>query len=242
MRLKKFLIVLFSIMLSSLIFLDVNSQELPLILCKNTTSSQQAKKFLRDRNVTQDMIDCVDFVYSYCEKVGVDATLIIAMSSIETGYGKSHLCRVNNNVGGMKASRGGWMKFSSLEEGYKTMINKIAVMAGAIKSNSYYYNTCKYIRDLGSIYWVENGCDYGYYSMLIRQMNRIKAYKVEENVENKEVNNLIVEERKEVDVLSKRKEVDNKKELSPKDYLMSFVKNKSESGMDLINRILNSAK
>ena len=138
------------------------SDKKPVIATENTTTPYQAKQFLKDRNTTKEMIDCVDFVYEYCEEVGIDATLIIAQSSIETGYGKSKLCRNYNNVGGMKASRGGWMRFNSLKDGYRAMINKIAVMAGVRKSSAYYFNSCYYIEDLGNIYWVENGCDYGY--------------------------------------------------------------------------------
>ena len=170
---------LFTLFLCVVMLLPVSgySDRKPVIATKSTTTPYQAEQFLKDRNATQEMIDCIDFVYDYCEKVGIDATLIIAQSSIETGYGKSHLCRKYNNIGGMKASRGGWMKFNSLKDGYREMINKIAVMAGVRKSSAYYFNSCYYIEDLGNIYWVEKGCDYGYYNMLVGQMNRIKSYR-----------------------------------------------------------------
>ena len=128
----------------------------------------------------------------------------------------------------MKASRGGWMKFNSLKDGYRAMINKIAVMAGVRKSSAYYFNSCYYIEDLGNIYWVENGCDYGYYSMLVGQMNRIKSYR---KFTKKKVNK------------PKKQTITNKKKItikappkkqSAKDYLMSFTKGKKKSGMELI--------
>lgn len=230
MKKKKRLFALF-LCVTMLLPISGYSDKKPVIATENTTTPYQAKQFLKDRNTTKEMIDCVDFVYDYCEKVGIDATLIIAQSSIETGYGKSHLCRKYNNVGGMKASRGGWMKFNSLKDGYRAMINKIAVMAGVRKSSAYYFNSCYYIEDLGNIYWVENGCDHGYYNLLCKQMNTIKSYK---KYHNKKVN----KPRKQ----SSNKEKSSKKitirpikkKQSAKDYLMSFTKGKKKNGMELI--------
>lgn len=208
------------------------SDKKPVIATENTTTPYQAEQFLKDRNATQEMIDCVDFVYDYCEKVGIDATLIIAQSSIETGYGKSHLCRKYNNVGGMKASRGGWMKFNSLKDGYRAMINKIAVMAGVRKSSAYYFNSCYYIEDLGNIYWVENGCDYGYYNMLVGQMNRIKSYRryVKKKVNKPKKQTITNKKTRKNKIIIKAPP----KKQSAKDYLMSFTKGKKKSGMELI--------
>ena len=165
------------------------------------------------------MLDCVPFIYDYCEEVGIDATIVIGISSLETGYGKSNLFIRNNNPGGMKARRG-WMKFDTLEDGYRTMINKIAVMAGVRESKSFYYNTCYYVRDLGNIYWVENGCDRGYYNNLISQMNKIASYEVINEEPKKEI---IVEK--------------EERKLTPKEYIMSF-KSKKGNGMKLIDDIL----
>ena len=211
------------------------SERKPIIATENTTTPYQAEQFLKDRNATKEMINCIDYVYDYCDKVGIDATLIIAQSSIETGYGKSHLCRSYNNVGGMKASRGGWMKFKSLKAGYKAMIDKIAVMAGVKKSSVYYYNSCYYIEDLGNIYWVENGCDYGYYNLLCKQMNTIKLYKKANNEKTNKPKKPIKKE------TTKKKEESKKvtieappKKQSAKDYLMSFTKGKKKSGMEII--------
>lgn len=207
------------------------SESKPLIATDNTTTPSQAEQFLRDRNATKEMIDCIPFIYDYCDKIGIDATLIIGISSIETGYGKSNLCKNNNNPGGMKARRG-WMKFNSLKNGYKAMIDKIAVMSGVKKSNSYYYNSCKYIKDLGKIYWCENSVDYGYYNMLVKQMNRIKSYKRLEKKVTKKVKKNKPKENKKITINPP------KKKQSAKDYLMSFTKKDKKSGMDLINKAL----
>ncbi|WP_254555262.1 glucosaminidase domain-containing protein, partial [Salmonella enterica] len=63
----------------------------------------QTVQFLKDRNASKKMLDCVDFVYEYAESKGIDPSIIMAISSIETGYGKSRLFVYNNNPGGIKA-------------------------------------------------------------------------------------------------------------------------------------------
>lgn len=225
---------LFALFLCVAMLLPISgySDKKPIIATENTTTPYQAKQFLKDRNTTKEIIDCVDFVYEYCEEVGIDATLIIAQSSIETGYGKSKLCRKYNNVGGMKSSHGGWMRFNSLKDSYRAMINKIAVMAGVKKSSAYYFNSCYYIEDLGKIYWCENSVDYGYYNMLCKQMNMIKSYR---RYVKKKVN------KPKKQTITKKKTRKNKiiikappKKQSAKDYLMSFTKGKKKSGMELI--------
>ena len=231
MKKKKRIFTLF-LCVAMLLPISGYSERKPVIATENTTTPYQAEQFLKDRNATQEMIDCIDFVYDYCEKVGIDATLIIAQSSIETGYGKSRLCRKYNNVGGMKASRGGWMKFNSLKDGYRAMINKIAVMAGVRKSSAYYFNSCYYIEDLGNIYWVENGCDYGYYNMLVGQMNRIKSYRryVKKKVNKPKKQTITNKKTRKNKIIIKAQP----KKQSAKDYLMSFTKRKKKSGMELI--------
>ena len=231
MKKKKRVFALF-LCVAMLLPISGYSERRPVIATENTTTPYQAEQFLKDRNATQEMINCVDFVYDYCKKVGIDATLIIAQSSIETGYGKSRLCRKYNNVGGMKASRGGWMKFNSLKDGYRAMINKIAVMAGVRKSSAYYFNSCYYIEDLGNIYWVENGCDYGYYNMLVGQMNRIKSYRryVKKKVNKPKKQTITNKKTRKNKIIIKAPP----KKQSAKDYLMSFTKGKKKSGMELI--------
>ena len=216
---KKLWYIILSLILA-LILHDITDAYSPIIATDNTTTAEQAIEFLKDRNATKSMLDCVPFIYDYCEEVGIDATIVIGISSLETGYGKSNLFVRKNNPGGMKARRG-WMKFDTLEDGYRTMINKIGAMAGVIKSNSFYYNTCYYVKDLGNIYWVENGCDRGYYNNLIRQMNKIASYEIVNEEQRKEI---IVEK--------------EERKLTPKEYIMSF-KSKKGNGMKLINDILS---
>lgn len=212
---KKLLVFILSIILA-LIVRDIAKAEEMIIATKNTTTKEQAIAFLEDRNASKEMIDCIPFIYEYCEEVGIDATIIVGISSIETGYGKSSLFVRNNNPGGMKARRG-WMKFDTPKDGYRCMINKIAAMAGVRKSKSFYYNSCYYIRDLGNVYWVENGCDRGYYHNLVLQMNKIASYEIEEPIKP------IVE----VEKIKEHKQ-------TPREYLESIAKSKKKKGLDLI--------
>lgn len=218
---NKLLIFILSIILA-LIVIDIARAEEMIIATKNTTTKEQAIAFLKDRNTSKEMIDCIPFIYNYCEEVGIDATIIVGISSIETGYGKSSLFNINNNPGGMK-SRTGWMKFDTLEDGYMTMINKIASMAGVRYSSSFYYNTCYYIRDLGNVYWVENGVDSGYYNNLIFVMNKITSYKID--IQESKKDNIIEE--------------NIKIKTNPKHKLFDIIKNKkTPNGMSLLEKYM----
>lgn len=219
---KKLWYIILSLLLALALF-DLTDAYSPLIAVPPTSTREQAKQFLIDRDATQQMIDQVDFIYEYCEEVGIDATIIIGISSLETGYGKSSLFVNKNNPGGMKARRG-WLKFNTLEDGYRAMIDKIAVMAGVKESKSFYYNSCKYVIDLGNVYWVENGCDKGYYRNLLKQMNKITSYKI------KETKKEVVEDKPTI--------IEAKPKTSAKDYIMSFRKSKSGKGMSIIQSIL----
>ena len=212
---KKLVTLCLSVLLAIIAYINAYAN-MPVIACPNNTTPEQAVAFLNDRNASNKMIDCIPFIYEYCEEVGIDATIIVGISSIETGYGKSRLFVRNNNPGGMKARRG-WMKFDTPKDGYRYMINKIATMAGVRKSKSFYYNSCYYVRDLGNVYWVENGCDRGYYHNLVLQMNKIASYEIEEPIKP------IVE----VEKIKEHKQ-------TPREYLESIAKSKKKKGLDLI--------
>lgn len=218
----------------------------PIIATDNTSTPYQAKVFLYNRNTSKKLMGCVDYIYEYCDKVGIDATLVIAMTSIETGYGKSHLFRSYNNPGGLKATHG-WMRFKNIKDGYKAMIDKLAVMSGVRKSNTYYFNSCHYIQDLGDMYWVENGCDNGYYHMLLKQMHRITSIEdktPKEKKSKKEKHEGVTVRR--TNTKTNKKIIDKlfkkPKKQSAKDYLLSFNKHKEKNGMNIINKVLDSKK
>ena len=138
----------------------------------------QTVQFLKDRNASKKMLNCINFVYEYAESKGIDPSIIMAISSIETGYGKSRLFVYNNNPGGIK-SRNGWAHYDTIEDGYKAMINLLATYAGTNNNTtSYLYGKAKTTQQLGNYYWVENGCDAGYHRQLTRQIEKMRSYPI----------------------------------------------------------------
>ena len=101
----------------------------------------QAEQYLKDRHASKKMLNCLDFIYDYAEEVGIDPSEIVAMSAIETGFGKSHLFVAYNNPGGIKSSHtsNGWAHYKTAKDGYKGMINLLATYDGLINKRSYLY-------------------------------------------------------------------------------------------------------
>ena len=174
---KKILILFIAFILT---FLSCGSSNAYDIATKATTDISQARQFLTDRHASKKMMDSLDFIYDYCAEIGIDPTLVVAISSIETGYGKSNLFVNYNNPGGIKA-RSGWKRFNTIEDGYRYMIRLLATYAGLINENSWLYGKATTTQQLGNYYWVENGCDRGYHSQLTRQIKTIQSYKVIKN-------------------------------------------------------------
>ena len=230
---KKILILFIVFILT---FLSCGSSNAYDIATKATTDISQARQFLTDRHASKKMMDSLDFIYDYCAEIGIDPTLVVAISSIETGYGKSNLFVNYNNPGGIKA-RSGWKRFDTIEDGYRYMIRLLATYAGLINENSWLYGKATTTQQLGNYYWVENGCDRGYHSQLTRQIKTIQSYKVIKiaKKETKEVK----EDKKEGNKNSKDiidKAMDNKK--TPTSIINDILKRKSDkdntSSLDLI--------
>lgn len=207
----------------------------PLSVDKPMATKSQVVQFLEDRNATKDFLDCVDFIYSYCEEVHIDPTIVIAISSLETGYGKSNLFRNYNNPGGIKA-RGGWRRFDTLKDGYRGMINLLAIYSGNLKSNSWIFNKAHTTQDLGNYYWVENGCDHGYHDMLTIVINKMLSY---ESLEKEEPVVKTPEESPKKESAKKKIESIRNKKRTPLDIIKDILKNKKHmNSMDLIKNAL----
>ena len=193
---KKLLTFILSIIIC--IVCTGNSLAYPLTYQKTPIiDKSQAEQFLKDRNASKKMLDCIDFIYDYGKQVGIEPGIVIAMSSIETGYGKSHLFVAHNNPGGIKSSRtsDGWAHYSSAKEGYKGMMNLLATYAG-INNNtrSYLYGVSKTTQGLAGIYWTNYGNDYGYHNQLSRQIETMRSYPIKkaavkniQNIKNTEI-------------------------------------------------------
>ena len=186
----------------------------------------QTVQFLKDRNTSKKMLNCIDFVYEYAESKGIDPSIIIAISSIETGYGKSRLFVYNNNPGGIKA-RNGWAHYDTAKDGYRAMINLLATYAGTNNNTaSYLYGKAKTTQQLGNYYWVENGCDAGYHKQLTRQIEKMRSYPIiKEPVITKKFqkkNDSHKRQRSGVDIIFDI--LDDKEHSSGYDFIMNLLK------------------
>ena len=149
-------------------------QEIPIV------KKSQAYACMKDRHASKEFLDDIDFIYDYSSELGIDPSIIVAISAIETGYGKSHLFVVFNNPGGIKGNHG-WQRFTTTKDGYKHMINLMATYAGIINRHSYLFNKAPTTEQLGNYYWVENGCDAGYHKQLTRMIKIMQNYPIKES-------------------------------------------------------------
>ena len=190
----------------------------------------QTVQFLKDRNASKKMLDCVDFVYEYAESKGIDPSIIMAISSIETGYGKSRLFVYNNNPGGIKA-RNGWARYDTAKDGYRAMINLLATYAGTNNNTgSYLYGKATTTQQLGNYYWVENGCDSGYHRQLTRQIEKMRSYPI---IEEKPIKKPVVLEQ------PQKKSTSHKRQHSGADIIFDILDDKEHSsGYDFIMNLL----
>ena len=190
----------------------------------------QTVQFLKDCKASKKMLDCVDFVYEYAESKGIDPSIIMAISSIETGYGKSRLFVYNNNPGGIKA-RNGWARYDTAKDGYRAMINLLATYAGTNNNTgSYLYGKATTTQQLGNYYWVENGCDSGYHRQLTRQIEKMRSYPI---IEEKPIKKPVVLEQ------PQKKSTSHKRQHSGADIIFDILDNKEHSsGYDFIMNLL----
>ena len=191
----------------------------------------QTVQFLKDRNTSKKMLDCVDFVYEYAESKGIDPSIIMAISSIETGYGKSRLFVYNNNPGGIK-SRNGWAHYDTIEDGYKAMINLLATYAGTNNNTtSYLYGKATTTQQLGNYYWVENGCDSGYHRQLTRQIEKMRSYPI--------IKEKLVKKEPVITKKFQKKNDSHKRQRSGVDIIFDILDDKEHSsGYDFIMNLL----
>lgn len=233
---KKLLIIVLAIIMciactSNSLAYPLTYQDTPLI------DKSQAEQFLKDRYASKKMLNCLDYIYEYSKEVGIDPGVVVAMSSIETGYGKSHLFVAHNNPGGIKSSRSsdGWAHYDSAKAGYRAMINLLATYAG-INNNtkSYLYGVSKTTQGLAGIYWTNYGNDRGYHGMLSRQIEKMRSYPIIKKETIKQTN-------KKQDVLKKVKPKAATKPSSGLDIIYDILgKDKNSSGYDYIMNILNN--
>ena len=200
-------------------------------------TQEQVYQCMKDRNASKEFLEIIPFVYEYSKTLGVDPTIVLAISSIETGYGKSNLFRNYNNPGGIK-SRSGWRRFDTLEDGYRYMINLLAIYAGIIGEDRWQYNKAHTTEELGNYYWVENGVDRGYHKQLTTMIRTILRYP------KKEVNETKPKSDEKVTTKKIKEPTKDKVDSKPSDIIYNILnKDKEESGaLRIINDILKGGE
>lgn len=212
------------------------------IMHEPTSDISQARKFLEDRHASSKMINSLEYIYSYSKKVGVDPTLIVAMSSIETGYGKSNLFVHNNNPTGMK-SRHGWAKYRTVKEGYKAMINHYALYAGCPQTkagkHSWLNGVAKDTTQMKGIWWGSTGNEGNYHKYLSIQVESIKSYPVKKGLAKNE--NIIdaVDRRKKSNILI---QAINNHNNSNGVHIIEEILNRDNKDSDGMSKIFNAIK
>lgn len=231
---RKILIVLLSIYM--VLSCTSSSTAYPLTYSgKPLIDKSQAEQYLKDRHASKKMLDCLDFIYDYAEKIRLDPSEVVAMSAIETGFGKSHLFVVYNNPGGIKSSHtsNGWAHYKTAEDGYKGMINLLATYDGLINKKSYLYDVSETTEGLAGIYWTNYGNDAGYHKQLskvietmrsypIKKQNTIKPSKPKKLIKKSTEKPIITKNHTGIDIIY---DILNKDDnTSGFDYIMNFLK------------------
>lgn len=147
---------------------------------KPLVDKSQAEQYLKDRHASKKMLNCLDFIYDYAEEIRIDPSEIVAMSAIETGFGKSHLFVAYNNPGGIKSSHtsNGWAHYKTAKDGYKGMINLLATYDGLRNPHSYLFGVSKTTEGLAGIYWTNYGNDAGYHKQLSKVIETMRSYPI----------------------------------------------------------------
>lgn len=211
---KKIVCVLFSIMI--IVSTTLYTDAYPLKDKGNhEVDISQARQFLINHNASPSLLESLDYIYEYSEEVGIDPSIIVAMATIETGYGKSNLFVKNNNPGGIKSLKG-WARYENKQQGFKAMINLIATYAGIKNPNSWLHGYSDTTEGLAGMYWT-NHEDAGYHTLLTKVINNMKRYEKKSTV-NKTIQN------------------------STDEVIDKILKNKCTSTSNILYDILNSTK
>lgn len=66
-----------------------------------------------------------DYIYKYCDEYGIDPSLAIAISRLETGNWTSPIFNAHYNYGGL-CGAGGYFHYSDLDEGAERFVSLLA--------------------------------------------------------------------------------------------------------------------
>lgn len=182
-----------------------------------TATQEQCIQWMKDRDIEEEFIKLVPYIYEECKKANINPVLVIAQCSLETAYFTSYTFRHYHNPAGIK-DRGNTNKYQhydSYEEGFKAQINHLALYSGNPQEDYYYSSRLDgwvtTVEELSGT-WAE---DKKYNVKILSIMSQIENYEVEEPKEEvKEEKKIEKKQEKKVnkksniiyDILNKSKE------------------------------------
>jgi flagellum-specific peptidoglycan hydrolase FlgJ len=166
---------------------------------KPSATQEQCVQWMKDKDVEQEFIDLVPFIYEECEKANIDPVLVIAQSSLETAYYTSYTFREYHNSAGIKSrsNTNKYQYYDSYEEGFKAQICHLALYCGNPQEDYYYSERLDgwvtTIEGLSGT-WAE---DRHYGEKILSLIEQIKSYEIEHKEEYKEEEKIKVNNKKE---------------------------------------------
>ena len=151
-----------------------------LIQGEPSATQEQCILWMKDRDVEQEFIDLVPYIYKECNKANIDPVLVIAQSSLETAYYTSYTFRKYHNTAGIKNRKNTnkYQDYETYEDGFKAQICHLALYSGN-PQEEYYYSSrldgwVTTIEDLSGT-WAE---DRHYGEKILSIIGQIKSYEV----------------------------------------------------------------
>lgn len=209
---KKFICLMLSLIL--FFFPQSSFADTP-IQGEPSATQKQCELWMKDKDVEQDFIDLIPYIYKECKKANIDPVVVIAQSSLETAYYTSYAFRNYHNPAGIKNRRNTrvYQDYDSYEEGFKAQICHLALYSGNPQEDYYYSSRLDgwvtTVEGLSGT-WAE---DRHYGEKLLSIIRQIKSYEVPK---------------------------EEKKEQETK--IIKTSKKKEKKPTDIINNILNKNK
>ena len=165
------------------------------IICKPTTTEDQCKQWMLDHDVDQEFIDLIPYIYNRCAEVGVDPTLVVSQSALETAYFTSGVLRTYHNTAGIKdrSNANRYAYYETYKDGFNAQICHLALYAGN-PQEEYYYSSrldgwVTTVEGLAGT-WAE---DLYYANKLKNIMANIQHYEVEEQTIEEPIDESVIE-------------------------------------------------
>lgn len=236
-------------------FPNISFADVP-IQGKPSATQGQCIRWMQDKDVEQQFIDLVPYIFEECEKANIDPVLVIAQCSLETAYFTSYNFRKNHNSAGIKrrGNTNEYQYYNSYREGFRAQICHLALYSGNPQEDYYYSSRLDgwvtTVEGLAGT-WAE---DRNYDQKVITLMRQIQAYEVpneeivveevvEEEKEDVEVEEPIIEEET---IAEEKPNKEIKKESNKKsDKIEERKKEKTvdkKSPTDIIDEILKRKK